>query len=110
MSFDQLPKMTGDEGFVDGATLRQWIHGFEIAAGRFPNVLMARTLAEGMSIRTVLLTAMWHHRYLEANLEVRADGRMAEGVFYLTVDEDKKDQEDLREARREAVRSGGENL
>jgi hypothetical protein len=71
--------------------LRRCVRGFEVAAGRFPNVLMARSLAEGMSIRAVLLTAMQNHRYLEANLEVRANGRMAEGVFYLTVDEDKED-------------------
>lgn len=91
MQFDRLPKLEDRPGYVDGAMLCRWIEGFELAAGRLPNVLVARTLAEGISIRTTLLSAMSHHPMLVADLKVRAEEQCPEGSFYLTIDESKED-------------------
>ena len=91
LQFDKLPEAIEDDTFIDGMVLRRWVRDFRKAAGRMPNVLGARSLAEGISIRIVLLTAMLHDAEFAENLEVREDRYLAEGSFYLTIDESKED-------------------
>lgn len=89
----ELPMTPTQDGgqAVDGAALRKGYAAYEMRAGRFPNVLVARTLGEGCSLRISLLSALGYPPGLTANLEVRADEQVQEGTFYLMIDEDKED-------------------
>ena len=72
---------------VDGPALRAGLEDYVRNAGRFPDVLISRSIAEGCMLRATLLSAAGHPAEL-ANLRVDVNPEVQAGTFYLLIDQE----------------------